>query len=212
MPQIKNKNYRQFLDDGVISTLGEEEIKRALLNVKGKHIKEGRALIIMLYYTGARPNEVLQLQAKSISREKSYVLIQIPGSKGGLARPIYLPYRKDLVKEMYKYAIAIFPDQLLFYHYRNNYTRVRKLKSGQIKEYTEITSKLYYFIKKWFDGVIDGSISTYFLRHNRFSKLSIAGANDTELRQLKGSKTVESIRPYQHLSKDSAMKIAKKID
>jgi site-specific recombinase XerD len=169
-------------------------------------------LILALYYTGARPNEVLRLRAKDIQKaDDNYITIRIEGSKRGLPRTIYLQYKNALAREIYKYASGLFPEQLLFFHYMNSYTRVRKTKTGENKEYKEIAGKVGYFIKKWFTGIIDDSIPPYYLRHNRFSKLTQAGVSDRELQQLKGSKTRESIVPYQHMSTESAKKTAGKI-
>lgn len=204
---IKNKHYRQFLDNGVINLLTVEQINQALDNVKGKHRTEGRALLIALYYTGGRPNEVLRLQAKNITNQKSYIIIQIKGSKRGLPRPIYLQNKRKLVKELYKYACSLFPEQLLFFNYKSKY--IRKCKNGDRLEFTD---SLRYYFKIWFKGVVEDPIPPYFLRHNRFSKLSEAGVDDNSLMQLKGSRTFQSIQAYKHLSVKSAKLLAKKID
>jgi site-specific recombinase XerD len=210
---IKNPNYRKFLDEGIIDLLSEEDIKKALVNTaKSRNPVEGRALLLTLYYTGARPVEVLQLMGKNIIKKDNYILIHIKGAKRGLPRTIYLPAKNPLVMEIYNYAERLFPQQLLFYHYRNNYNRHKKNKRGEIKVYIETTSKLGWHFKRWFGGVVPGGVPPYFLRHNRFSKLTKAGVADRDLRQLKGSKTYESIVPYQHMSADSAKKTAKYMD
>jgi len=209
---IKNKQYRQFLDKGIITTLKEEQIEEVLKNLKSSYQKEGRAVVIALYYTGARPNEVLRLKPKDLSREKSYVKVELLPSKRGLPRTVYLPYRKPMVKELYAYAMACFPNQYMFYHFKDSYKRTRLSKKGLPVVTTEITNKLRYHVKKWFTCLFPDGIPPYFLRHNRFSKLTIAGVSDRDIMQLKGSKTIESIRPYQHMSAESAKKTAKKID
>ncbi len=209
--KIKNKNYRQFLDTGIINILSEDHITQALSNIKGKYIKEGRALLITLYYTGARPVEILQLKAKDIKKERSYVTIRIPGSKRGLPRTIYLRYKKDLVKELYLYANGIFDEAYLFFHYRGEYVRTVMTKQG-LKQRIETSDKIRYHIKKWFKNVIDDSIPPYYLRHNRMSKWSEAGLNTKDLRMLKGSRTEASVMPYIHMSKSTAQKAAKKTD
>ena len=213
MSKITNKLYRGFLDSGLIEIISEEHLKQALLNVngiRGKHREEGRALLLTLYYTGCRPIEALRLKAKSIEKKAGYIIINMPAAKRGLARPIYLSNKNPLVNEIYAYSCKLMPEMVLFYHYRSTYQRQRKLKRGGTKEATEMTDKLRYFFKAWFRGVID--ISPYYLRHNRFSKLSIAGASADEIRQIKGSKTYDSITPYLHLSSKAAKNIAKKIE
>lgn len=214
--RIKNKHYREFLDNGVMTFLTEEHIEKALNNVTEKYKSEGRALIIALYLTGARPNEVLRLFAKDISKEGSYIKVQIKGSKGGLPRPIHLRYSNKLAKELYAYSRGLFPDMYLFYNYRSSYTRTYILKGkdtrGQVKQIVDISDKLRYYFKKWFKGVLEEAIPPYYLRHNRFSRIAEKGATDDFIMFLKGSKSVESIRPYKHMSTHAAKKVAKLID
>lgn len=211
MAKITNGNYRKFLDEGIINVIDEEQIKMALTNVQGKHQRQGRALLIALYYTGARPAELLEMKGKDINEKGSYIICHVPGKKGGLPRNIYLRSSKPLVKELYQYAKSTFPEMQIFYKYRNNYVRRYINKKGQPIERTETTGKLGYYFNRWFQGIIEEGISPYYLRHNRFSKLSQAGLSDQQLRILKGSKTIESINPYIHMSSAAAKAAAKKI-
>lgn len=211
MTKIKNINYRKFIDKGLIDIITQDELKQALANIKGRYRKEGRALLICLYFTGGRPVEVLSLKAEQVQRKDSYVTVEMQAAKRGLNRTIFLPYRYALVKELYFYAASCFNKMFLFYHYRGNYKRTVTYKSGKVVERIDITDKLRYHVKRWFRGVVDGSIPPYFLRHNRFSQLSEAGLTSEELRQLKGSKTTGSVEAYLHLSSRTAKKIAKKI-
>lgn len=209
--KIKNINYRKFLDEGLIDILTLEELKAALSNIRGQYRTEGRALLIALYYTGGRPVEVLNLKGKDIQRKDSYVTIHLQPSKRGLHRTMFLPYRYMLVKELYMYATKVYPEMLMFHHYRNSYKRKVKLSNGTIATREDISDKLRYHVKQWFKGVRKGSITPYFLRHNRFSQLSEAGLQPQDIQMLKGSKTAQSVQPYLHLSTQSAQKIAKKI-
>lgn len=215
MPKIKNENYKQFIDKGLISILSYDDLKNALSNIKGihgKYVKEGRALLIALYYTGGRPVEVLDLKPKQIQKKDTYVTIEMQAAKRGLNRTIFLPYRYSAVKELYQYATVLFSDMFMFFHYRGKNRKIVKLKSGESREYLVTTDKLYYHLKKWFNGVVDHkTISPYFLRHNRFSQLAEQGLTPEELRQLKGSKTTSSVQPYLHLSSRTAKRIAKHI-
>lgn len=210
MQKITNTNYRAFLDRGEITTIDEEQITQALKNIKGRHARQGRSLLIALYLTGARPNEILQLRGKNISKQKGYFTIFVPASKGGLSRTIYVPANSPLTKELYEYCSSLFPEMLLFYNYSNNYTRTVLTQKG-IKTRKETTDKLRYYVKKWFTGIIDNSISPYYLRHNRFSKLAMSGVNTEQIRILKGAKDIASVTPYVHLSSTEAKKIAKHI-
>jgi len=210
--KIKNKVYRQFLDEGIIQTVKEEDIQAALKNVngiRGKYKAEARALLILLYYTGCRPNEALQLSGKDISRDKHYITVLLKGSKGGTPRTVYLPFKHGLVKELWGFVQGIPPVMLLFWHYANKYKRVRVTKKGETRETFETTDRLRYFFKRWFKDI---DITPYVLRHNRLSKLAMKGATMEQLRQIKGAKSFDSVMPYLHLSKVEAQKVGRKID
>lgn len=212
--RIHNANYRRFIDTGMIETISEDQLKRAMDNVtgrRGRYVEEGRALLAVLYYTGARPNEVLALRGKDVEKEGNYLKLFLRGSKGGLPRPVFLKLNKKPVQEIYKHAHILFPEVYVFYHYRNKYTRTVKTRKGIIKR-DEISTMASRYVKRWFTGVIPDSISAYYLRHNRFSKLALAGASFQELRMIKGSRSEKSIVPYLHLSTKTSKDIAKKID
>lgn len=213
MKKITNPNYRKFLDEGIIETIGAEQIDQALSQVtgiRGKHKEEGKCLLISLYYLGARPIEILQIKGKDITKKNNYILVKVQGRKRGLPRTIYLQYKIPHVKQLYKYATSIFPEMPLFHHYKNSYKRTIMTKKG-LKIRIEETDKVRYYIHKWFKNIIPDSISPYFLRHNRFSKLSQEGVTDRDLQQLKGAKSITSVQPYQHMSTESAKKLSRKI-
>lgn len=209
--RIKNKQYRKFLDEGIINLITEEDIVKVLNNINGKHIREARSLVICLYLTGARPVEVLSLKAKDISKSSRYVLVKVPASKNGLPRTIYLPFKNPLVKELLNFAVAIMNERWLFYNFRGNYKRKYITKKGFIKEYKVVSAKLPHFFEKWFSILPYGSVPPYFLRHNRFSQLSQAGASQNELKHTKGAKSYDSIQHYLHMSEESAKKVARRI-
>jgi len=209
--RIKNVHYRQFLDKGIIKTIQERDIEIALNKVEYRHRREGRALIICLYYTGARPVEVLNIKAKHIKREKNYIIIETPASKNGLPRSVYLPFKKPLVKELFRFACGLMPERYMFWNFKGRYIRKVMTRKG-VKEYIEETNRIKYYFQKWFSSLEGGAITPYHLRHNRFSKLAQSGATMDELRVLKGAKTYASIMPYIHMSTAQAKKVARRID
>ena len=213
--KISNKHYREFLDNGIIQTINVEHLDKAMLNIKGVrgyYIEEGKALLSLLYYTGARPNELLRMVVPCIEHSHRRVIIRVPQSKGGLARKIYLDDKKKYVNTILKYHDSLPDGMHMFYHYANCYKRKIITKKGISKERKEISNKLRYYIKKWFDDVFEESITTYYLRHNRFSKMAESGADLSDIRLVKGSKTENSIFPYLHMSAKKANQIAKIID
>lgn len=208
MGKIKNKHYRQFIDNGIITLITHDDLERALTNIKGKNTRQGRSLLIMLYYTGARPVEILRIKGKDVKKEKSYITINVSGSKKGLPRTITLRLAEPHINELWKYCVTIHPDINLFYSFIGKYERKINTKKGETIR-IETTDRLRYYIKKWFTGVTEDPIPPYFLRHNLFSSLMTKGATIKDIRFLKGSRTDESVTPYIHMSAKTSQSLAK---
>lgn len=63
MPLIKNARYKQFLKTGFIETLDRSVFDKLLARVEHpKDKQQARALMILLYITGRRPSEILELR------------------------------------------------------------------------------------------------------------------------------------------------------
>jgi len=212
MPKIINKKYNEFIKEGLIQTLEKEDVNYFLKKINHKFIKEARTLFILMYYTGARPAEILNLTAGDIRKEgQSYLVIQTRALKNGLPRQIRLRFRAVHIKEVYDFSIGRPENMYLFPHFRSKTTRtnsyVTKKGDRKIKNYVYVSNGLWYHFNKWFGG----EINPYFMRHNRFSKLMDAGASMEEVMLLKGAKSMESVRPYVHMSRKKSEEIAKKI-
>ena len=205
--RITNIYYRKFLDEGVIQTLSETDIQKVLDAIDGTYMKEARALVIALYYTGARPAEILALQSDNITRDGRHCIIQLQTKKNGMPRKASLMYSKPFVKELYAYASSLFSGMFLFYHFKGHYKHTYVSTKGDLKVYDEESYKLRYYFKKWFKDVL--AITPYYLRHNRFSKLAERGVPLEQIRQLKGSKSIDSVYPYVHMSTDASKKLAR---
>lgn len=208
--RIINPAYRQFLDEGVIDIVTIEQIQQAANSIKGKYVEQARALLYALYYTGARPVEVLDIRAKDVTKNGQYIVVQVRGAKNGLPRKIFIKSTKPGAKELYAYAAKNHLDMLIFFKYRGNYKRYYKKKNGEIVKYIETSYKLRYHFALWFRGILD--LTPYFLRHSRFSSLAESGASDRDMQQMKGSKTVASIQPYVHMSTKTAKSLARIIN
>lgn len=206
--KIKNAQYRKFLDEGMIETLSEEQIGTILSNIKDR---AGRALVIFLYYTGARPAEALEVKAKDIKKERSLISIKVPAKKRGLPRTIYLQLKLPLVQELFDFASSQMDEIYIFYKYKNKYIRSYINKKGEHKTREETTDKLRYWFNLWFAPLFPDGLPPYFLRHNRFTKLAESGLDMYELKQLKGARDMDSIMPYLHFSSHLSKKVSKKI-
>lgn len=92
---------------------------------------QGRALLITLYYTGARPNEVLRLRKKDISKRDTEtrinkegqpyevkspsVVLMLPGSKKGVTRSLSLDFKEPLIRELFEYTTGILGDDTFLF-------------------------------------------------------------------------------------------------
>lgn len=212
MPRIYNKRYEEFFKTGEIKIINKEELEELLKKIKSKYPNEARSLVILMYYTGARPAEILNIAAGDIEKDgNSYLKVKTRALKNGLPRTIRLRLNAKFVKEVYNYAMARPENMWMFPHFRSKSKRSNKYinKNGtkQIKEYAYVSNGLWYHFDKWFDG----EITPYFFRHSRFSSLMEQGGRSEDIMLLKGAKSMESVRPYAHMSKEKSMKIAKLI-
>lgn len=206
MPKIVNERYKQFLEGSGIELFSMDELDKGLRNAaKSKFGKQARAFLITLYYTGARPVELLQLKPKDFEKKKTYLTIKIPTAKRGVSRTLSLPLSKKYVNELFKYATSLFDDVYIFYDLISHKIRYYDTKKGDRKQYTIITDRVYYYIKKWL------GVNPYFLRHSRLSSLSENDASINELMLFKGAKDVNSISPYLHMSSKLSKQIGRKL-
>lgn len=214
MPKIKNENYLKFRNDGIIKIFTQDYILKAIENIPNKYKEEGAALLITLYVTGGRPNEVLKIRGKDVTYKSPHsVYIKLLPSKHGLARELKFSVKQiPMIRQVYDYAKKMFPEMFIFYHFKNKtpYERTIVTKSG-IKKYKCETDVLRYHLNKWFKDVIKGSITPYFLRHNRFSSMMAKGATIEQVRLWKGAKTLGSVTPYLHLSQEIVNKASKTV-
>lgn len=208
MPKINNLKYRNFLDGKFIEFIDEPHIKEVINSISGKNALEARSLIILAYYSGARPEEYLSLKPSDFEIKNKWLYVKIPTLKGGVSRIVLLDTKKELIASLCAYIKTVFPTNYLFMHFRGNYVYRVTTSSGVVKEYPCHSYKLRYFFEKWFSG----DINPYYLRHNRMSKLSAAGTSMQDLQQFKGAKTLASVAAYLHVNTDSAKRIAKKND
>lgn len=208
MPIIHNERYRQFLDKNTIKTIGTEEYAAMIKQIKHKNQKQATTLFTILYYTGARPSEVLQLTAGSIKKDgPRWLKIMMPATKNGLPRPITLKYALPGIKEIWQYSKGLPEQMYLFKTFKSDKLRTTKYTTSKgeqkSKTYEETASKVYYYFDKWF------GLLPYFLRHNRFSKMMEEGATSDDIKFIKGAKSMESVTPYQHMSTRTSKNISK---
>lgn len=216
--QVKNEKYKAFLQGGIMETISRPQFEELLSRVKHRNLAQARALVIIIWMSGKRPNEILNITAGDISKVAKNLSIRIKGSKGGYAGIIQLPMSDVLVNEVWLYSKDKFPDQFLFWAFRSKSKKssaIRRFRKKQAdgtysliekryeKAYPNLANNLFYWFKKWFE------LPPYYFRHNRFTRLSEEGASIEEIRQAKGAKGYDSVMQYMHVSTRSAKKTAK---
>lgn len=223
MPRTNDKNYQDFLAGKTFVTIPRKTFIEKLESVKYVHKtdaeKPARIACILLWMTGARPNEVLRLKAGDFTRTSAHLIVQMPGSKGGNSRPIRLPLNDKLVVEIDNFVKDKYPEWMVFWQIqsraiKNGTTRsfkskglngeeVRKAKRYD-RKYLDISAKFAKSFRQWFDTPV------YYLRHNRFTvaaeKLSV-----NDLKDLKGAKSEHSLIKYMHHTEKAGKRIAKEL-
>lgn len=209
MPKIKNIFYKKFIEEGFIETITEQDIKIVLDNIRHRLKDQIQSLIILLYYTGARPSEILELKGSDIIREPNYIVVKLKTFKKGLPRTLYLAGRKPFVNILRNYSYKVHPDVYAFWMFRCGYKVKYINKKGDINTNLDRTAKLRYFFKRWFSVLEEKEIPAYYLRHNRFSIFAQKGASIEDIRLWKGGKTLESVTPYLHMTTVTSRKLSR---
>jgi len=229
MAKIKNPYYKAFLEGYLLEVITREDIKIVIDNIQHKYRDQARALVIVSWFTGARPNEILRLTGNNFIKNKEYLQINIPGSKGGKARTLSLPWinsetgeQDELVHELWNYISTIFMQQLAFWNFKSNAKRygvTKKIKkrnetTGEIetkekrydKIYDEISSKLRYYYPKWFKVLWESGIPPYYLRHSRGTVVADTAGGDATTMVL-GHTSDKTRERYIHQTKKTRKKI-----
>jgi integrase len=224
--KIKNPYYKAFLEGDLITEIRRDDFIKVIDNIEHEHKDQARAMLILMWSTGARPNEILRLKGNSFVNNYKTLTVKIPGSKGSLARMPRLLMKDPLTTEIWQYIKQLPGEMFVFWFFRSEAKRYGVTKTynrknpetGEIEKktktydkiYYELSRKLRYYIPKWFEIIFPEGIPPYYLRHNR---LSIAGErlSTKDLMLLKGSKTEGSVRPYLHLTRKSQKMITEEL-
>ena len=133
---------------------------------------EHKAAIVVLYLSGARPSEVLPLKRSDFEFSGDDVRISFRTLKGGLPRTLVFDrWATPFIPFLSAFVAGLKGDDL--FRFKNDST-LRKI--------------VYH--------ASEGLATPYSFRHNRLYKLAREGADVFELADIKGSKSIESVRPY----------------
>jgi len=231
MPKTNNEEYNKFIKENEIDLVDKEQLTLWLDQLtnksrpKGCSIEQAQGLLTMIYYSGARPSEIVEVCAKDINKkkyERQWVYeIRLITLKNGNTRTIPIPINKQTT-QLYKYAKKYPDEHYIFYSFRKNIKIKAKWdlqkdilikENGVItndkhivhkeKEYFRRGHMLNYYTKIW-----TGKLA-YFFRHHRFSFMADKGASDTDIQFFKGAKSPSSVEPYKHMSLKRKEKLVK---
>lgn len=156
-----------------------------------------RAMLEVLFSTGMRISELVNLKIKNIDKEGRIFVL----GKGKKERFVYLTPR---AKEHLEAYLATRTDDSLFtfvpYRGQNSTDRDRKISSV----YLQTTIKKY---RELLD--INLPVSAHSLRHGFATYLAEAGANPAAIQVLLGHESLETTTRYVHASDSYAQKIQK---
>lgn len=206
--RLKNELYLKLLNGDFVPLVYKDELRHVIDNIirTERHKREAATLLLFLYYTGARPAEILDLKRENLYREGQFIYIRLRTKKRGKSRTLSISMRQQWMKEVYDYLQRIYFTEYLFPHFRCSYVREKKNKDGTVRKIPEVSATLRYHFKKWFTN---RPIIPYFLRHNRFSIMLERGASYEEVKEAKGARSLSSVDPYTHFSKKSAKKFSR---
>jgi len=164
--------------------LTEEDLKEMLTNCKDA---EERVCLILLYYTGARPQEILELRVKDVWQDGNKIAVSIPTLKKGIGRTIFIPLN-NVTQELISFVKERPKDLKLILKWRFSHN-----------------------IRDFVYRISEKKLTPYFFRHNRISQLANAGVDPYTLKRFKGAKSVLSVEPYLQLAGTGMKRIANKI-
>ena len=213
MPKIVNERYAFFRKSKVLVPVSLTDFEGMLAKIEHPINPAAlRAFFILLYFTGRRPAEIVELQGVDFTRgegkKKKFIQINlVTKKKGQEISVLLLPYRNPYIKEAYLFAKKSIPKLPIFMALESKQKKLVKWKNKkgepQQKEYICKTHNIYYWIKKF------SPVPPYFLRHNRFSLMANAGATLWELMHAKGARSMNSVLPYLGITEKKLEKMSR---
>jgi integrase len=186
MPKY-TKPWWDLVKNGIGQFITVSELDQLL---KRCELKIEKVLLILLYYTGARPSELLELTKENFRITEKTLFVSIPTKKHGETRTIPLPLRNPRIRLVANYITTI-PSGVKFLKTRFNSD---------------------HSIRNFVYKISDNKYTTYFFRHNLLSILANYGATVYELKTWKGAKSIKSVEPYIRLAGTDLKKFEKVLE
>jgi hypothetical protein len=219
MPKYNDLELNNWYRAGADFTLTYyKQLLEALPGIKHKYKDEARVLVILLWTSAARPNEVLKLLRKDIKVTGENLKVMFTGSKGSNPRELSFPLSCPEINEAWLFAQKLYDWQPLFPHfvskckipYTYYWKNIKNQETGKTerirvrvnKEYPLLADKLQYWFKKW------GLRTPYYYRHNRMT-IAAEDLGIRDLQQLKGAKKENSVYCYLRSTAEAKKRIGK---
>jgi integrase len=166
------------------------ELEEAQQIVGNCHLPSHKVCVALLYISGARPAELVELKKKSFRVVGSDVHITMPTKKKGYER--VLPFdieETSFLKDLILPYIEALPSPDSWILPFRTPTRIKQI---------------IYMASK-------GQLCPYNFRHNRLSQLGLIGASLQELMNFKGARDPDSVMPYLYRNPAALEGIKRKI-
>ncbi len=174
--------------------LSEEEVLK-LLDIELKHPLDYRnkAMLELLYATGMRVSEMLDLTMSSVNLKDESIKVMGKGKKERIIplADITIKYLKMYIDEYRAYILKTKESNYLFV----NYNGKRMSRQGFYKILKQICQKCH----------IDKEISPHILRHSFATHLINNGADLRVIQELLGHENISTTEIYSHISKQKIL-------
>lgn len=237
MPKFVNPEMKKLSRKagGQITFYTDEKLEEWLKKIPEVHYplrpklaadKECYALMVLLWYTGARPSEIAAFEKEQIyplndgfTNYAFSVTMVTKKRKDNEYRKIIIPYNELTIKA-YQYIFDSAPAGFYFYAFRGGlgfstyktkwktekviYVRENgKLSPETMIEEKEKTYECHNTLIRRFTNALTGLPPLYF-RHHRFSWMARLGATTAQIKLFKGAKDPRSVEGYLQYSEQQA--------
>lgn len=179
------------LDKKLPKFLSEEEVDR-LLNIRCQKPIDYRnkAMLELLYATGVRISELLNLKLSNIYEEEALIKVMGKGSKERIVPmgDITIKYLNLYLKEYRHHILKTKQSEYVFVNYNGS----RMSRQGFFKILKQICN----------DSGINKEISPHILRHSFATHLLNNGADLRIIQELLGHENITTTEIYSHISKE----------
>lgn len=166
--------------------LYEEEV--SAMFARARSPKEAY-LVSILWTTGARPSEILELKKDSFYFDRSTLRITLTTKKLGDSKEFMIRERTLEFERLENIEANPYIEQIV------NFVNAAP-NDGFILPYT--TRWCEKVINRLGMEALNKMISPYHFRHSVLSHLASKGFGVTELKEFKGAKSIQSVEPYLH--------------